>query len=357
MATPATARIRRKPAPAVDADALLLAEDAARAGGARHSFALYAAPPLSPAPAPAAPHSPAPFPIPSAAFSPSQPHYTRRRAQSAIPPSPSVPAPTTPTRTRIARLLLPHPLPTRVRKHTISSPAPVAFSPGLLPPALAAAALALPRASSSSADSADTAATSPPASPTSQRKLVKQHGTAHKPSMAALKTKLPPLPALMAPSAAARARAARLPLVAPSGVRVPFGALLGMPDDSLGMGERRRRALVVFLRHLWCPLCQDYVVVLSGAMRAVASPSVGRARVWRARVRFQFGAAWVWGLGIGPPRARKRRLGRGAQAREEGVEHGKRGSNIHRAASPGFLALSFKLFFSVLCFFALYLPP
>ncbi|KAJ7442440.1 hypothetical protein FB451DRAFT_1297302 [Mycena latifolia] len=34
---------------------------------------------------------------------------------------------------------------------------------------------------------------------------------------------------------------------------------------------KRRRTLVVFLRHFWCPLCQDYVVALASAVRAACA--------------------------------------------------------------------------------------
>ncbi|KAJ7442414.1 hypothetical protein FB451DRAFT_1376968 [Mycena latifolia] len=194
-----TTRVRRKPAPAVDPDdAALLAAVADDDGEyitalpPRHSFALYAAPPLDPAPAP---YSPAPSPTSSA--------HPRRRAQSSAPPTPATPPPT-PTRTRLARLLLPH------------------------------------------------------------------HPT-------------------------------RRPRPPPSGGCIPFGAFLGMNATSLASitgGEldsnvdagnaldteaggvathtresgasitastKRRRTLVVFLRHFWCPLCQDYVVALASA--------------------------------------------------------------------------------------------
>ncbi|KAF7336915.1 hypothetical protein MVEN_02127800 [Mycena venus] len=96
-----------------------------------------------------------------------------------------------------------------------------------------------------------------------------------------------PLPAVSPVSRAALARAARLPLVAPSGVRVPFGVLLGIPNEGLSLlheGDaeeekqavaagtitscKAHRTLVIFLRHFWCPLCQDYMVSLARAVRA-----------------------------------------------------------------------------------------
>ncbi|KAJ6610713.1 hypothetical protein B0H10DRAFT_404675 [Mycena sp. CBHHK59/15] len=71
------------------------------------------------------------------------------------------------------------------------------------------------------------------------------------------------------PTPAALARAAALPVVASSGVRVPFGALL--------RAEEGQRTLVVFLRHFWCPLCQDYMVALGLALRAAASAPSSRS--------------------------------------------------------------------------------
>ncbi|KAK0205037.1 hypothetical protein DFS33DRAFT_1382934 [Desarmillaria ectypa] len=44
------------------------------------------------------------------------------------------------------------------------------------------------------------------------------------------------------------ARAAEKPLVASSGLRVPFGTVFA-----------RKRVIVIFIRHFWCPLCQDYM--------------------------------------------------------------------------------------------------
>ncbi|KAK0480186.1 hypothetical protein IW261DRAFT_1476624 [Armillaria novae-zelandiae] len=52
---------------------------------------------------------------------------------------------------------------------------------------------------------------------------------------------LPPTPTQIA-------RAAEKPLVASSGLRVPFGTVFA-----------RKRVIVIFIRHFWCPLCQDYM--------------------------------------------------------------------------------------------------
>ncbi|KAJ7747366.1 AhpC/TSA antioxidant enzyme-domain-containing protein, partial [Mycena metata] len=46
--------------------------------------------------------------------------------------------------------------------------------------------------------------------------------------------------------------AARLPVISESGVRVPFG---GLWQD--------QKTIVCFIRHFWCPLCQDYMFSIS----------------------------------------------------------------------------------------------
>ncbi|KAF8895935.1 hypothetical protein CPB85DRAFT_1229681 [Mucidula mucida] len=56
----------------------------------------------------------------------------------------------------------------------------------------------------------------------------------------------------MLPSPTQLDRAASLPLIAPSGLRVPFGALFA-----------HKRSIIVFIRHFWCPLCQDYMSSLA----------------------------------------------------------------------------------------------
>ncbi|KAJ6561949.1 hypothetical protein B0H19DRAFT_90505 [Mycena capillaripes] len=106
-------------------------------------------------------------------------------------------------------------------------------------------------------------------------------------------TKPPPLAPLAPPTRAALLRAARLPLVAPSGVRVPFGEVLGVPRGALGVNAftaevdvdapagsptRTRRTLVIFLRHFWCPLCQDYMAALARAVSAAAATTSVSAR-------------------------------------------------------------------------------
>ncbi|KAJ7158440.1 hypothetical protein C8R46DRAFT_1195021 [Mycena filopes] len=171
------------------------------------------------------------------------------------------------------------------------------------------------------APTSPTSPTSPRTSPTSlhttkSRPLPTIH-TATLPksqSSRAVNRKPPPLAPLLPVSASALARAARLPLVAPSGVRVGFGEVLGLDSSSLppalppltmGGGEevegenivrpastsrfvellappasvpknktsKTRKTLVVFLRHFWCPLCQDYVV---GLARAASAAKDGR---------------------------------------------------------------------------------
>ncbi|KIP01506.1 hypothetical protein PHLGIDRAFT_80489, partial [Phlebiopsis gigantea 11061_1 CR5-6] len=54
------------------------------------------------------------------------------------------------------------------------------------------------------------------------------------------------------PSREQLARAAALDVVSETGVRVPFGELFA-----------RRKVVVVFIRHFWCPLCQDYMYDVS----------------------------------------------------------------------------------------------
>ncbi|GJE96261.1 AhpC/TSA antioxidant enzyme-domain-containing protein [Phanerochaete sordida] len=54
------------------------------------------------------------------------------------------------------------------------------------------------------------------------------------------------------PSREQLARAAELVVVAQTGVRVPFGGLFA-----------ERKTVVVFIRHFWCPLCQDYMYSIS----------------------------------------------------------------------------------------------
>ncbi|KAG6900690.1 hypothetical protein C0993_005002 [Termitomyces sp. T159_Od127] len=54
------------------------------------------------------------------------------------------------------------------------------------------------------------------------------------------------------PSPAQLARAASLTVVAASGLRVPFASLFAT-----------RPTIVVFIRHFWCPHCQDYVSSIS----------------------------------------------------------------------------------------------
>nr|GAT60369.1 predicted protein [Mycena chlorophos] len=328
--------VRRKPAPVVDAAAL---ESNAKPAvlPTRHSFALYAASPLS---TPSAQTTQASN-TPSNA---SPPHYSRRRTQSTTTPMPT----SSSTRTRLARLLLHH---TSPRKPTISGPSPIEFPADLLPAELVAlkggaravALVDLPtppeivspattqfsHSRSSHSSGGETELTTPPVSPAEEAPslvtllLRKQAlGTSrsldgHSVSFSGVRSpgklstsaseltasldghlcsprrkpsvlrKSPsissslhsaPLHPLAPPTPAALARAARLPLVSPNGVRVQFGVLLGMSREALDLGASAvgghasgpdvRRTLVVFLRHFWCPLCQDYMVALAGGVRA-----------------------------------------------------------------------------------------
>ncbi|KAF9466589.1 hypothetical protein BDZ94DRAFT_1143788, partial [Collybia nuda] len=56
------------------------------------------------------------------------------------------------------------------------------------------------------------------------------------------------------PTLAQLAHAASLPVIAQSGLRVPFASLFAA-----------QRTIVVFVRHFWCPLCQDYMSTLVSA--------------------------------------------------------------------------------------------
>ncbi|EKM78628.1 hypothetical protein AGABI1DRAFT_114245 [Agaricus bisporus var. burnettii JB137-S8] len=51
--------------------------------------------------------------------------------------------------------------------------------------------------------------------------------------------------------------AASLPVIAESGIRTNFGSLF-----------LQRRAVVVFIRHFWCPLCQDYMTSVTSLNRS-----------------------------------------------------------------------------------------
>ncbi|KAF7374490.1 hypothetical protein MSAN_00333400 [Mycena sanguinolenta] len=87
-----------------------------------------------------------------------------------------------------------------------------------------------------------------------------------------------PSPALAPLPAAALLRAARLPVVAPGGEKVLFGDLLsGVDSDDTDVAKRTRRTrrtLAIFLRHFWCPLCQDYLVALARGVGAAHAASL-----------------------------------------------------------------------------------
>ncbi len=61
---------------------------------------------------------------------------------------------------------------------------------------------------------------------------------------------LPTLPALN--------KAASLPVIAESGVRVAFGSLFA-----------QQKTVVVFIRHFWCPLCQDYMTSVASLTKRI----------------------------------------------------------------------------------------
>jgi hypothetical protein len=54
------------------------------------------------------------------------------------------------------------------------------------------------------------------------------------------------------PSPSQLAYAASLPIIAESGIRVTFGSIFAT-----------QRTVVIFIRHFWCPLCQDYMTSLT----------------------------------------------------------------------------------------------
>ncbi|PFH53135.1 hypothetical protein AMATHDRAFT_138118, partial [Amanita thiersii Skay4041] len=88
------------------------------------------------------------------------------------------------------------------------------------------------------------------------------------------KSKAKPLPTIPAvaqsewalPMRDQLARAARLPVIAESGVRVTFGSLF-----------ESQRTIVIFIRHFWCPMCQDYMSSVQSFVRSdiLRSPSTG----------------------------------------------------------------------------------
>ncbi|KAJ3569300.1 hypothetical protein NP233_g5141 [Leucocoprinus birnbaumii] len=58
------------------------------------------------------------------------------------------------------------------------------------------------------------------------------------------------------PTPQSLSRAASLPIIAESGVRITFGTLFA-----------QQRVAVVFIRHFWCPLCQDYMTSVTSLTR------------------------------------------------------------------------------------------
>ncbi|KAH9954032.1 hypothetical protein BC827DRAFT_1144861 [Russula dissimulans] len=66
-------------------------------------------------------------------------------------------------------------------------------------------------------------------------------------------------------SSAQLTQAARLPIVRENGLRIQFGELW-----------RTQRTVVIFIRHFWCPMCQDY---LASVMREVDHAALARSGV------------------------------------------------------------------------------
>ncbi|KAF7298397.1 hypothetical protein MKEN_01364400 [Mycena kentingensis (nom. inval.)] len=320
--------VRRKPVPVLDTAGL--ADDVPTSLPTRHSFALYAASPL-------------PQTSPAPPTSSTQPHYTRRRTQSTAS-SPTPRSSSTRTRLARLLHPNPPPSPTRkisgpspvefppdmLTAELVAlkaSSRPFALMDLPVPPAMDSPPLSAFSTSASSRSSADTDATTPPVSPiefpkssTSPSEVgtlysgassLRKFGTSwsvdgHSVSLAShapapsvrqrpsvlkkspsLQTSLStkslrsaPLLPLTPPTSASLAHAARLPLISPTGVRVPFGVLLGMSRESLDLGASAigaesaqdvRRTLVVFLRHFWCSNCSDYLIALARGVRAAAN--------------------------------------------------------------------------------------
>lgn len=112
----------------------------------------------------------------------------------------------------------------------------------------------IPSAHSSSHDASSyiTVSTTPslyniPTSPSPKKYKLRRPTHAHARSPSAFK----PQDEYAPPTYAQLAHAASLPLIASSGLRVPFGSLF-----------TNIRTIVIFIRHFWCPLCQDYIDAL-----------------------------------------------------------------------------------------------
>lgn len=58
------------------------------------------------------------------------------------------------------------------------------------------------------------------------------------------------------PTQAQLTRASELPVITEGGIRVPFGSIFA-----------HQRTIVVFIRHFWCPMCQDYMASLKSLVK------------------------------------------------------------------------------------------
>lgn len=58
-------------------------------------------------------------------------------------------------------------------------------------------------------------------------------------------------------------KAASLPVIAESGVRITFGTLFA-----------QQKIVVLFIRHFWCPLCQDYMTSVASLTRQLGSEAI-----------------------------------------------------------------------------------
>ncbi|KJA19495.1 hypothetical protein HYPSUDRAFT_143656 [Hypholoma sublateritium FD-334 SS-4] len=139
------------------------------------------------------------------------------------------------------------------------------------------------------------------------------------------------------PTEAQLRRAAALPLTGADGTSVRFGALFGA-----------HRTAVVFIRHFWCPLCQDYMRTLRARVRpallarwaqggadgalvgfvVIGNGAHGMIRKYRKMFALPFAVY------TDPTRAVYRALGMGA-AGDDGHRHAPRGGVPRGLGAPG----------------------
>jgi len=71
------------------------------------------------------------------------------------------------------------------------------------------------------------------------------------------------IPDLPFPTLYSLTMAASLPIIAESGVRISFGSLFA-----------QQKIVVLFIRHFWCPLCQDYMSSVASLTRQLAPGAI-----------------------------------------------------------------------------------